>query len=178
MSVSVRRPIILAASSRARVFRERGLFFLLLFGTVLLQSALPAALGAGWFRPDLLLVLVVFWNATRSPGEGWSAALLGGLIGDVFSAGRLGMGAVSLAAGARAAVLLCRSLQSERLGTKVLMVAIASLVSSGAHYLLLIVFQSQPSASWALREAIWPHLWQTVVIAPLWWRMGEKALPK
>ena len=54
------------------------------------------------------------------------------------------------------------------------MVAIASLVSSGAHYLLLIVFQSQPSASWALREVIWPHLWQTVVIAPLGWRTGGR----
>lgn len=177
MTVAVRRPIVLAASSRARAYRERGLFFVLLFAAVLLQSGLPLALGAGWLRPDLVLILVVFRNATRSPAEGWTAAILGGLLGDIFSAGRLGLGSVALAAGARTAVWLCRSFQSGHFGTKALMIAIASLIASAVYYLLLAVFRQVPPIGWALKEAAWPALWQTLLVSPLVWRAAEKAFP-
>jgi rod shape-determining protein MreD len=178
MSVAVRRPIVLAASFRARAYRERGLLFLLLLGAVLLQSGLSSALGVGWFRPDLVLILVVFRNAARSPAEGWLAALLGGLLSDIFSAGRLGLGPLSLAAGARVAVRLCRSLRAGHFGTKALMIAIASLVGAAVYYLLLCVYRIQPSVGWALKETVWPGLWQTLLVSPLVWWVCEKVFPE
>lgn len=178
MSVVARRPIVFAASSRARVYRERGLLFLLLLAAVLIRSGLPSALGVGWFRPDLVLVLVVYRSATRPPAEGWLAALLGGFLSDIFSAGRLGLGAVSLAAGARTAVWLCRSLQAGHLGTKALMIAITSLIGSAVYYLLLCIFRQQPSVGWAIRETVWPSLWQTMLVFPPVWRVCEKVFPE
>jgi len=176
MSFQVRRPFQRLSTSRGRKWREGLALFILLVVSVALQGALSSGLGWSSFRPDLVLVVVVFWRLKKGLGGSLIVGLGGGLLGDVFSAGMLGLGAVSLAVVVGVVVLTCRAFYREHFSTKIVMVGGSCLISSFVYFLLLGIFRSPPSWGWAWKEMVWPHLWQTTLVAPFWLWVSQKVV--
>ncbi len=154
-----------AGLGRWRVFLL--LFFFLLF-SVLLQSLLGIGLGAGGFRPNLVLLAAVYW-ALRSRGHSWVwVALAAGLLLDGFSAARPGLGPIEMLFTCGLVVLATRPLLRDSAAVTALAVLGAALVSPLIYYLLLAIFAEAPPLAAAWRRAIWPHFWQTAVAALVW----------
>jgi len=174
MSYPVRRPFQRLSTARGRRWREGLALFTLLVISIALQGALSSAFLSGGFRPDLVLIVVVSWGLKKGWKGGLVAGLSGGFLGDAFSAGMLGSGAISLAVAGSLVVLLSRPLYRKHFSTKIVLVAGSCLISSLVYYLLLILFRTPPPGPWVWKEVIWPHFWQTVLIAPAWlWVAGK-----
>ena len=174
MSYPVRRPFQRLSTSRGRRWKAGLALFTLLVISVALQGALSSSLVYGGFRPDLVLIVVVFWGLKKGWGGALVAGLGGGILGDAFSAGMLGSGAISLAIAGSVVVLVSRSLYRRHFSTKLVLVAGSCLISSLVYYLLLTLFRTPPPWTWVWKEVIWPHFWQTVLIAPIWlWVAGK-----
>lgn len=164
---------------RKRKWRPAVLLGMLLVGSVIIQGSLSSALDGVYFRPDLVLIVVVFLNVKRGFGSGWLTALAAGFLGDIFSAGMLGLGAISLALTSRGVAWICRSLYREHFRTQMVMVVLAAAVTNLIYYLVLGVFRPAPSWSGAWSGAIWPSLWQTALAAPVWlWLTGRILTPE
>ena len=145
----------------------------------MVQGSFSFAIGAVHFRPDLVLIVVVFLNVKRGFGSGWLTALAAGFLEDIFSAGMLGLGAISLALSVRGVAWICRSLYREHFRTQIVMVILAVAANNLIYYLLLGIFRTLPSWSWAWSGAIWPSIWQTALAAPAWlWLTGRIFTPK
>lgn len=168
MTITVRRPIHHYSPAREIRWRRRSILAIILLVSAVLQGAGGGSGVLFHFRPDLVLIVVVCWSLREGPGGGWRAGAAGGLLSDLFSAGMLGGNALSLAAAGWLAALASRSLYRGHLTTKIVMVAFAALASGVIYYLLLVLFRSPPPwpASWRL--ILWPRLWQTTLISPLW----------
>ncbi len=164
---------------RGRRWRPAVLLWLLLIGSVIIQGSLFSAFPGGNFKPDLVLIVVVFINVRRGFGSGWPTALAAGFLEDIFSAGMLGLGAISLALTARGVSWICRSLYREHFRTRMVMVVLAVAVSNLIYYLLLAIFRAPLPWSGAWSGAIWPSLWQTTLAAPCWlWLTGKILNPR
>ncbi len=70
---------------------------LFVYVTFLLESAV-SQVGGQWLQPDLLLMLVVFFNLFRGIRYSLFAAVCGGLLRDSFCAQTFGLNTFSLAA--------------------------------------------------------------------------------
>ncbi len=176
MSIRVRRPLQRSLPARGRKWKESAVLALLILASAIVQGSLPAIRGLGNFRPDLVLIVVVYWALKRGAGAAWFVGLLGGGLSDLFSAGLFGLGAVSQGLAAVAVVLSSRPLYREHLSSKVVMVILAALVNSLVYYLLLVIFSTPPPWAAVWRGAIWPHLWQTALVSPLWLWLAEKTV--
>jgi len=164
----VRRAIYHPEPGGYRRLKSGLLIGLLLVVSALLQSQLPSALGKGNFRPDLVLIAAVFWSL-RAAGWSWVPVALGaGVLLDVFSASRPGLGMIEVLAVCALVVLVTRPLLRDSRRLVFVAVAASALVSSLIYYLLLILFSSPPAPAAAWTGAIWPHLWQTVLVSPFW----------
>ena len=179
MRVNARKAIEWVPPPWGRKWRPAVLLWLLLIASVIIQGLLPSALGWGNFKPDLVLIVVVFLNVRRGFGSGWPLALAAGLLEDIFSAGMLGLGAISLALSARGVAWICRSLYREHFRTRMVMVILAVVVTNLIYYLLLAIFRVAPPWPRAWSEAIWPSIWQTALAAPVWlWLTGRILTPR
>ena len=178
MSITVRRPIHHFIPTRARQWRRRFTLFLLLLSSVLIQGAWG---GAGFFfdfRPDLVLVVVVYWSLREKPAAGWMVGMTGGLMADLFSAGVLGLHSLSMAATGLLISLSSNPLYRVHLTTRIVMVAVSSLVCGLMYYLLLFIFAQSVPWSSAWRDMLWPSIWQTTLISPLWLWLTDLALSR
>ena len=63
-------------------------FFVILLITLLVQIQLVPVLG---IKLDLLVLLTIYWGLLRGWQIGLGVGLLAGYLGDIFSAGRLGL---------------------------------------------------------------------------------------
>ena len=176
MSFNVRRPFHGFVSSREIRWRERFLLFLLLLGSALIQSSFSAVTQLYMFRPDLLLIVVVFWSLKKGAPSGFYTGLCAGLIGDIFSVGMLGLYSVSLGLVGFLVALGSHPLYRGHITTRLLMVALGAFISGITYYLLLTVFSAAPPWPLAWSSAIWPGIWQTVLIAPLWLWLTARVL--
>ena len=176
MTITVRRPIHHYSPTREKRWRRRAILGLLLLVSAIIQGAGGGAGVFFHFRPDLVLIVVVCWSLRQGPAGGWWAGAGGGLLSDLFTGGILGMRALSLGTAGWLAALGSRSLYRAHLTTRVLMVALAVLADGAIYYLLLYVFGEPPGWSAAWRDIIWPRLWQTVLIAPLWLLPADRLL--
>lgn len=167
MTITVRRPIHHYSPSREIRWRRRSILGMLLLVSAILQGAGGGSGILFHFRPDLVLIVVVCWSLREGPRGGWWAGAAGGLLSDLFSAGLLGGNALSLAAAGWLTALASRSLYRGHLTTRIVMVALAALVSGAVYYLLLVLFRSPPAWPAAWRLILWPRLWQTTLISPL-----------
>lgn len=154
------------------------MLLLLLLASVTIQGSLSKIGGLDNFRPDLVLIVVVFWALKQGPAGGWFAGMGGGWLSDLFSAGMLGLGSLSRAVTGVMVVVSSHPLYRDHFSTKIVLVAAASVVSGFLYYLLLIVFSTPPPWPWAWREALWPPIWQTTLISPLWLWVAGKVLGK
>jgi len=133
---------------------------------VLQSTVLPIFLASS-FKPDLLLVLMVFIALRGSFHEGLPLAWLLGLFKDVFSGLYLGLNAFSFVV-----IFLTIKSVSERLyaesGTLfVISVGLASLACFSLNLLLLILFTSTPGIAYSMGADLIPHLLVTSFAASL-----------
>jgi rod shape-determining protein MreD len=168
MSITIRRPIHHYSPAREIRWRRRAVLGLILLVSAVLQGAGGGAGIFFYFRPDLVLIVVVCWSLQEGPAGGWWAGLAGGFLIDLFTAGVLGLHSLSLAAAGWLAALASSSLYRGHLTTRVLMVAVAALAAGVIYYLLLLLFGAPPSWSSAWRQILWPRFWQTTLFSPLW----------
>jgi rod shape-determining protein MreD len=110
------------------------------------------------FKPDLLLIVVVYL-ALRGPfGSGAPAAWGLGLLKDVFSGLYLGLNAVTFLI-----IFLFIKHVSERLYAEsaplfVLTVAVATLACVSSNLLLLLMFTTTPGIAYSMAAGLIPHL--------------------
>lgn len=178
MSITVRRPFHHFSPARGRQWRRRFILFLLLLASVLIQGAWGSAGFLFGFRPDLVLIIVVYWALNEGPAAGWLVGMTGGLMADLFSAGLFGLHSLALAATGLLVALSSNPLYRVHLTTRVVMVAVASLVCGLSYYLLLFVFAEPVDWAPAWRYVLWPSIWQTTLVSPLWLRLTDLALSR
>lgn len=176
MSITVRRPFQLFISTRGRRWRRRTILSAFLLAAVIIPGAWGETGFLFDFRPDLVLIVVVYWALKEGPASGWFVGMAGGAMVDIFSAGRLGLHSLTLAATGLLVALSSAPLYRTHLTTRIFIVAVSTLISSLLYYLLLVVFSSPPPWSYAWREALWPSIWQTTLVSPLWLWMMDRAL--
>ena len=76
--------------------KNLGIFIVLASVAFILQAGVLAWSGLQWGRPDLLLVLVVFWSWQRGWKEGVPVGFTVGLVNDMLFSPLLGLSALSL----------------------------------------------------------------------------------
>jgi len=176
MTFTVRRPIHHYSPTREKRWRRRAILSLLLLASAVFQGAGGGSGVIFHFRPDLVLIVVVYWSLRQGPSGGWWAGLGGGLLSDIFTGGILGLRSLSLGTAGWLVSWGSRSLYRGHLSTRILMVLLAVLADGSVYYLLLLVFGDPPAWSAAWRDIIWPRLWQTGLIAPVWLILSDRLL--
>ncbi|MFH1038911.1 MAG: rod shape-determining protein MreD [PVC group bacterium] len=176
MNITVRRPIHHFIPARGRKWRVRFVLFLFFLAAVVIQGSAGKSGLLFDFRPDLVLIVVVYWSLQEGLTAGWFSGMAGGFLADLFSAGVLGLHSLTLAATGMLAAFFSSSLYRGHLTTRVVMVAAASGVNGLLYYLLLVIFSSPPAWSAAWRDVIWPAVWQTTLVSPLWLWLTDRAL--
>jgi rod shape-determining protein MreD len=131
--------------------------FIVLSAVVLQTSVLPVYLENA-FRPDLLLIIMVFVALRGSIEAGIPLSWTLGLLKDVFSGLYLGLNAFTFLL----IFLLIKSV-SERLYAEsgflfVITVAVATLISVSADFLLLLMFTTTQGIAYTIGVTIFPHL--------------------
>lgn len=177
MSITVRRPVHHFSPIRGRKWRLRFILFFLLLASVIIQGAAGAAVFFS-FRPDLVLIIVVYWALKRGPSGGWFIGMAGGFMIDLFSSGMLGLHTIALATIGLLVALFSNPLYRTHLSTQVVMVGISLVGYNILYYLLLLVFAAPPSWSYLWKTVLLPSAWQTILVAPLWLWLIELALGK
>lgn len=134
---------------------------------MVLQSTIVPYYLEPAFRPDLLLVLMVFLALRASTGVSLPAAYGLGLLKDCLSGIYLGLNAFSFLV----VYLVLKSL-SERLYVQsnllfVLTVAVATIASFAINLLLLLVFSQAPSLFSSFLDLLLPHLLMNAFVASL-----------
>ncbi len=139
---------------------KRALFFLIviIFSIVIQTSVLPVYID-GLFKPDLLLILMVFISLRYQnvPGGALIAWLLG-LLKDLFSGLYTGLNAFAFLA-----IYLVIKHIADRLYTEspllfVITITAASLAAAGLNLLLLLVFDQSHGIFYSMYPGIIPHL--------------------
>ncbi len=176
MSVTVRRPFHHFSPTRGKKWRARFILFLLLLASVIIQGVSGGAGILFNFRPDLVLIVVIYWSLQEGPVPGWFAGMAGGIMADLFSAGILGLHSVSLAVTAVLIAFGSSSLYRGHFTTRIIMVAVGAGISGLLYYLLLLVFSVAMPWTVVWRSVLWPTIWQTTLIAPLWLWLTDVAL--
>lgn len=130
----------------------------------ILQSFL-AEISGHWFAPNLLIIVVVFFNLYRGIRYGFLAAIMGGLLWDSFSAQHFGWHTFSLILCAHIASFSKMYLyHSGSLSSRVLMVFLISLIYSFIQYLLNVMVVSV-SFEEAFTHVMVPEILATTVAA-------------
>jgi len=144
---------------------------LLLFGAVLiLQTTMLDYLTVYGIKPDLVMLLVVFYGFLLGPGEGAFLGFAGGLIEDLFSGSYIGLNALSkMFAGYLAGVC------GERLYKENALVAagttfISALAGMLANYLLLLYLKVYVPPFYALFRVALPTALYTAALVPFIFR--------
>jgi len=177
MSITVRRPVHHFTPIRGRKWRLRFILFLLLLASVIIQGAAGSVVFFS-FRPDLVLIIVVYWALKKGPSSGWFIGMSGGFMIDLFSSGMLGLHTLALATVGLLVAFFSNPLYQTHLSTRVVMVGISSVSYSIFYYLLLLIFAAPPSWSYLWKAVLIPSAWQTILVAPLWLWLIDLALGK
>jgi rod shape-determining protein MreD len=177
MSVTVRRPVHHFSPLRGRRWRLRFILFLLLLASVIIQGAVGSVVFFS-FRPDLVLIIVVYWALKKGPSSGWFVGMAGGFMTDLFSSGRMGLHTLALATIGLLVASSSTPLYQTHLSTRVVMVGIASVIYNILYYLFLLVFAEPPSWNYVWKAVLVPSAWQTILIAPIWLWLTDLAMGK
>ena len=133
---------------------------------VLQSSVLPIYIASP-FKPDLLLVFVVFLALRVSFMAGASLSWVLGLVKDVFSGLNLGLNALSFLL-----IFMVIKHISDRLNTGsaplfVIAVSIATLSCVSINMLLLVMFTASPGIAYSMSVGMVPHLIVNAFVASL-----------
>jgi rod shape-determining protein MreD len=143
------------------------LFFCLIIASIVIQVSLLPVFIRPPFKPDLLLIIMVYISLRGPFGAGAIMATLLGIANDVFSGLYLGLNAVTFLI----SFLVIRSV-SDRLYADsailfVLTVAGVTLAGFTMNLLLLITFTSSPGIAYSMLSDIFPRLLVNAFIASL-----------
>jgi rod shape-determining protein MreD len=132
---------------------------------VVLQSSVLPVYIASPFKPDLLLVFVVFLGLRVSFMAGASLSWVLGLVNDVFSGLYLGLNALSFLL-----IFMIVKHISDRLYTGsallfVIAVSIATLSCASINMLLLVMFTESPGIAYSMSAGLVPHLLVNAFVA-------------
>lgn len=163
-----RNPIQRLETGRGKKLRRTAVLGVLLLLSAVTQSAAGAAFFNYNFRPDLVLIVCLWYTLRRGGWNGWGVGIAGGLVKDLFSLGHLGLGIFSLGGACAFAWLISRPFDRAHPVTLVAMTAAAALCASMIYFILSAAFRGPVSWSDAWIGAIRPHLWQTTVASAVW----------
>ncbi|MDR3580987.1 MAG: rod shape-determining protein MreD [Oryzomonas sp.] len=132
---------------------------------VVLQSSVLPIYIASPFKPDLLLVFMVFLALRVSFMTGASLSWVLGLVKDVFSGLYLGLNALSFLL-----IFMVIKHISDRLYTGssslfVIAVSIATLSCASIDMLLLVMFTESPGIAYSMSAGLVPHLLVNAFVA-------------
>ena len=133
---------------------------------VLQASVLPVYIAAS-FKPDLLLVIVVYLGLRGSFQTGTPLSWLLGLLKDVFSGLYLGLNAFTFLVIFLAIKNVADRLYAESDFLFVVTVAVATLAATTCNLLLLIMFTQTPGIAYSMTAGLIPHLLTNAFAASL-----------
>jgi rod shape-determining protein MreD len=113
--------------------------------SLVLQTTLLNSLKISLIKPDLVLIVLVFFFLSRGPAEGMFLGFFGGLLQDILSGGILGISALVKALLGFLIGLLGKAIYKERILVQVLTLWGATLVQ-GLLFFLFLEFFSQDSS--------------------------------
>ncbi len=132
---------------------------------VIETSFLPVFLASP-FKPDLMLVIMVFVALRGSYGEGAPAALVLGLVKDSFSGLYLGLNVFTFLVIFITIKCVADRLYAESASLFVFAVTVATLACMSAN-LLLLLFTNSSGIAFSMGSALIPHLLTNALAASL-----------
>jgi rod shape-determining protein MreD len=148
------------------MIRNSAVLFALILAVVLQTSVLPVHV-AGPFKPDLLLVAMVYL-ALRSPvAQGALMAWILGLVKDVFSGLYLGLNAFSFLIIFLVIKSISDLLYAESGELFVVTVSAASLACVTVNLVLLLMLTATPGIIYSMSAGLLPHLLANAFAASL-----------
>jgi len=143
------------------------LFFCLIIASIAIQVSLLPVFIRPPFKPDLLLIIMVYISLRGSFGAGATMATLLGMLNDVFSGLYLGLNAATFLI----SFLVIRSV-SDRLYADsailfVLTVAGVTVTVSTLNLLLAIMFTTSPGIAYSMLSDIFPRLLVNAFVASI-----------
>lgn len=138
--------------------RESFLLTLSILGAVILQAAVLPMYIDSFFKPDLLLIIMVVLALRFSYGTGAPLAWLLGLLKDIFSSLYLGLNAFSFLIVFFIIRSVADRLYAESGFLYVVTVASATLTSVAINLLLLLLFTDTPTIAYSVASGLLPHL--------------------
>ncbi len=134
-----------------------------------LQTIVLARVELGGARPNLMLLVVLIWSIVRNLDEGLVAALIGGLILDLFSGGPPG----SMTLGMLTAAFLAGQGWGRGVGLPIITLWFSTLISVMAYHVVLLTVLSwtRYSVDWvtAFLYVAAPSALLNAVLAPFIW---------
>jgi rod shape-determining protein MreD len=134
---------------------------------VVLQSSVVPIYIASPFKPDLLLVFVVFLGLRGSFTAGAALSWALGLVKDVFSGLYLGLNALSFLVIFMVIKQVSDRLYAESAPLFVIAVCIATLSCATINLLLLVMFAATPGIAYSMSAGLVPHLLVNAFVASL-----------
>jgi rod shape-determining protein MreD len=148
------------------MIRNISALFALVLAVVLQTSVLPVHV-AGSFKPDLLLVAMVYLALRGPVASGALLAWILGLIKDVFSGLYLGLNAFSFLIIFLVIKSISDLLYAESGELFVVTVSAATLACVTANLILLLMLTSTPGISYSMSTSLLPHLLANAFAASL-----------
>jgi len=135
--------------------------------SVALQTSVLPVCFASPFKPDLLLVIMVFLALRISLVAGASISWILGLVKDVFSGLYLGLNALSFLFIFLVIKHLSDRLYTERVPLFVIAVSVATVSCVATNMLLLVMFTGTPGIVYSMSIGLVPHLLVNAFVASI-----------
>lgn len=139
------------------MIRNISVLFALVLAVVLQTSVLPVHVASA-FKPDLLLVAMVYLALRGPVAQGAFLAWILGLIKDVFSGLFLGLNAFSFLIIFLVIKSISDLLYAESGELFVVTVSVSTLACVTANLILLLMLTSTPGISYSMTAGLLPHL--------------------
>jgi len=138
--------------------RETFLLTLSILGAVILQASVLPMFIDSFYKPDLLLIIMVVLALRFSYGTGAPLAWGLGLLKDVFSSLYLGLNAFSFLVVFFIIRSVADRLYAESGFLYVVTVSSATLINVAINLLLLLLFTNTPTVAYSVASGLLPHL--------------------
>ena len=128
-------------------------------------EALSADLLGRWFKPNLILIAVVFFNLFWGTRYSLACAIFGGLLKDGFSANFFGLNIFSLIACAYLTTFI--KMYAYHVSSKAgrVMMVFFMIIANGIIQCLVKVILSHGNLPWAFSQVLLPEVLATTIVA-------------
>jgi rod shape-determining protein MreD len=147
--------------------RDALLFFCIVLASIVIQVSLLPVFVRPSFKPDLLLVIMVFIALRVSFELGAPLAWLLGMLNDVFSGLYLGLNAATFLISFLVIKSVSDRLYADSAILFVMTVASVTLAGFTLNLLLIVMFTATPGIAYSMLSDIFPHLLINAFIASI-----------